>query len=68
MSKEITIIENTNVEAIKHHIYEVRGLRVMLDRDLAGLYELIAEERDSMSPQFVMTSGREDSRAIVAQG
>jgi hypothetical protein len=26
------------VEAIKHRIYEVRGLRVMLDRDLAELY------------------------------
>ena len=82
MSNEITIIENTNVEAIKHHIYEVRGMRVMLDRDLAMLYgvetralnqavkrnadrfpadfmfQLTADERDSMSSQFVMTSER----------
>lgn len=35
---EITTIRTSEVEAIKHHIYEVRGLRVMLDRDLAELY------------------------------
>ena len=82
MSNDITIIENTNVEALKHHIYEVRGMRVMLDRDLAMLYgvetralnqavkrnadrfpadfmfQLTADERDSMSSQIVMTSER----------
>ena len=35
---EITAIRTSEVEAIKHRIYEVRGLRVMLDRDLAELY------------------------------
>lgn len=30
--------EPVNVETIKHRIYEVRGMRVMLDRDLAELY------------------------------
>ena len=35
---EITAIRTSDVEAIKHRIYEVRGLRVMLDRDLAELY------------------------------
>ena len=35
---EITAIRTSEVEAIKHHIYEVRGLCVMLDRDLAELY------------------------------
>ena len=83
MSNDVTIIENTNIEAIKHRIYEVRGMRVMLDRDLAMLYgvetralnqavkrnadrfptdfmfQLSAEERDSMSSQIVMTSKRE---------
>ena len=35
------IIEgNTEIESIKHRIYEVRGLRVMLDRDLAELYNV----------------------------
>ena len=38
MSNDITIIEKTGIEFIKHRIYEVRGLRVMLDRDLAELY------------------------------
>ena len=35
---EITAIGTSEVELIKHRIYEVRGLRVMLDRDLAELY------------------------------
>ncbi len=35
---EITTIGTSEVEVLKHRIYEVRGLRVMLDRDLAELY------------------------------
>lgn len=35
---EITAIRTSEVELIKHRIYKVRGLRVMLDRDLAELY------------------------------
>ena len=35
---EITAIRTSEVEVIKHRIYEVRGMRVMLDRDLAELY------------------------------
>ena len=35
---EITTNVASEVEAIRHRIYEVRGLRVMLDRDLAELY------------------------------
>jgi len=35
---EITAIGTSEVEVIKHRIYEVRGMRVMLDRDLAELY------------------------------
>ena len=35
---EITTIGTSEVEVIKHRIYEVRGIRVMLDRDLAELY------------------------------
>lgn len=40
MSTDITIIENTDIETIKNHIYEVRGMRVMIDYDLAELYEV----------------------------
>ncbi|MBQ4433884.1 MAG: ORF6N domain-containing protein [Bacteroidales bacterium] len=82
MNEEIIIKANADIEVIKHRIYEVRGQRVMLDRDLAELYgvetrvlnqavkrnierfpadfmfQLTAEERDSMSSQFVMTSGQ----------
>lgn len=83
MNKDIITRGNTDIEVIKYRIYEVRGMRVMLDRDLAELYgvetrvlnqavkrnadrfpadfmfQLTAEERDSMSSQFVMTSGQE---------
>lgn len=38
IGNEITAIRTSEVEVIKHRIYEVRGLRVMLDRDLAELY------------------------------
>ena len=38
MKEEIIIKATADIEVIKHRIYEVRGLRVMLDRDLAELY------------------------------
>ena len=38
MGNELTIQNTANVESIKNRIYEIRGLRVMLDRDLAELY------------------------------
>ena len=37
---DIAIKGHTDIEVIKHRIYEVRGLRVMLDRDLAELYNV----------------------------
>ena len=82
MTDKIIVYEESNIEIIKNRIYEVRGQRVMLDRDLAELYgvetrvlnqavkrnierfpedfmfQLTAEERDSMSSQIVMTSGQ----------
>ena len=38
MNKDIITRGNSDIEVIKHRIYEVRGMRVMLDRDLAELY------------------------------
>ena len=38
MDEELIIKANADIEVIKHRIYEVRGMRVMLDRDLAELY------------------------------
>ena len=40
MAADIAIKETADIEVIKHRIYEVRGLRVMLDRDLAELYNV----------------------------
>ncbi len=37
MSKKITVLENQQVQ---NRIYTIRGLQVMLDRDLAELYQL----------------------------
>ena len=38
MTDSIIIHEESNIDVIKNRIYEVRGQRVMLDRDLAELY------------------------------
>lgn len=40
MTDKVIINKESNIEVIKDHIYEVRGLRVMLDRDLADLYNV----------------------------
>ena len=40
MTNKVIIQDESNIEVIKHRIYEVRGLRVMLDRDLAELYNV----------------------------
>ena len=40
MNEEIIIKANADIEVIKHRIYEVRGMQVMLDRDLAELYNV----------------------------
>lgn len=38
MNSEIVPSNATNIESIKERIFEIRGQRVMLDRDLAELY------------------------------
>ena len=38
MGEAIIIKETAAIDVIKHRIYEVRGMQVMLDRDLAELY------------------------------
>ena len=38
MTDKVIIQEESDIDVIRHHIYEVRGMRVMLDRDLAELY------------------------------
>lgn len=77
--EKVQIFQDKKVRTHWDRIYEVRGQRVMLDRDLAELYgvetrvlnqavkrnierfpadfmfQLTAEERDSMSSQIVMT-------------
>ena len=40
MGVDIAIKGTTDIEIIKSRIYEVRGMRVMLDRDLAELYNV----------------------------
>lgn len=40
MTNKVIIQDESNIEVIKHRIYEVRGMRVMLDRDLAELYNV----------------------------
>lgn len=40
MGNEVVIKGVNDINVIKNRIYEVRGMRVMLDRDLAELYEV----------------------------
>ncbi|MBP5516044.1 MAG: ORF6N domain-containing protein, partial [Bacteroidales bacterium] len=40
MTDKVSIKKESNIEIIKNRIYEVRGQRVMLDRDLAELYNV----------------------------
>jgi outer membrane murein-binding lipoprotein Lpp len=40
MATDIAIKGTADIEGIKHRIYEVRGMQVMLDRDLAELYNV----------------------------
>lgn len=40
MGNEVVIKGVNDIDVIKNRIYEVRGMRVMLDRDLAELYEV----------------------------
>ena len=40
MATDIAIKGTADIEVIKHRIYEVRGMQVMLDRDLADLYDV----------------------------
>ena len=35
---ELTVAEPTDADAIRSRILTIRGVQVMLDRDLAGLY------------------------------
>ena len=36
---EVTILDKIDREKVKSQIYEVRGLRVMLDSDIAAYFE-----------------------------
>lgn len=38
MAADIAIKGTADIEVIKHRIYDVRGMQIMLDRDLAELY------------------------------
>ena len=40
MSKAIIPVNTASVDTIKDHIFEIRGQRVMLDRDLSKLYNV----------------------------
>lgn len=37
---QAAICENINVDFVKSHIYNIRGIEVMIDRDLAKLYQV----------------------------
>ena len=40
MNEELVTVQHSNIESIKEAIYEIRGQKVMLDNDLAEMYEV----------------------------
>ena len=75
MSIDIAIKRDTDVEAIKHRIYEVQGMRVMLDRDLAELYgvetrvlnQSVRRNIDRFPEDFMFQLSRKDFFSIIPQ-
>ncbi len=75
MSIDIAIKRDTDVEAIKHRIYEVQGMRVMLDRDLAELYGMetrvlnqsVRRNIDRFPEDFMFQLSRKDFFSIIPQ-
>ena len=56
MSNELVPIKDSNIEVIKDRILEIRGQRVMLDRDLAELYGV--ETKGGRKTQYLPFPGR----------
>ena len=75
MNEEIIIKATADIEVIKHRIYEVRGLRVMLDRDLAELYgvetrtlnQAVRRNVDRFPEDFMFQLSRKDLFSIIPQ-
>lgn len=75
MSKSLIISSDRHPENIKDVIYEVRGLRVMLDSDLAELYEIAVNQLkrqvrrniDRFPSDFMFELTREEYDSIRCQ-
>ena len=75
MTEAIIISKTADIEVIKHHIYEVRGLRVMLDRDLAELYgvetrvlnQAVRRNIDRFPEDFMFTMTEEEMEIWKSQ-
>ena len=71
----IAIKGTTDIDAIKNRIYEVRGQRVMLDRDLAELYNVetrvlnqaVRRNIDRFPEDFMFQLSRKDFFSIIPQ-
>lgn len=75
MNKDIITRGNTDIEVIKHRTYEVRGMRVMLDRDLAELYgvetrvlnQAVKRNTDRFPADFMFQLTREERDSMSSQ-
>ena len=71
----IAIKGTTDIDVIKNRIYEVRGQRVMLDRDLAELYNVetrvlnqaVRRNIDRFPEDFMFQLSRKDFFSIIPQ-
>jgi hypothetical protein len=63
------------VELIERRIYLIRGQKVMLDRDLAGLYQVkaialrqqVKRNRDRFPDDFMIQLSQEEAESLVSQ-
>jgi len=75
MSNEVAIKGVNGIEVIKNRIYEVRGQRVMLDRDLAELYNVetkvlnqaVKRNIDRFPEDFIFQLDRKDVFLLKSQ-
>ena len=66
----------TDIEVIQHKIYEIRGVRVMLDFELAELYETttsllkraVRRNIDRFPPDFMFELTKNEANKLLSNG
>ena len=70
---EIQHIANIGIEVIQSRIYEIRGLKVMIDHDLAQLYQVdtrslkqaVRRNLDRFPADFLLRLSNEEAKKLI---